>query len=305
MKNSGILYLLVGIILLGIAIALFPLRGEVLWHRVYSEYSMRDIYVTKGNTNPVVPYGFGFMGIKLHGIPGVQGILGDFDEKAQVSAASIRTNAEDVQQVYLLAPSHKVLSTGPGAKSAVAISPDGTFVAYSVATSTNTFSQKLSAWNVKIFSSLTGVTVDLGPGFAPEFFEHDGKIELLYTSMKGITVMNIASLKSFTTPFDFSDDVGFAAKISPDGKHIGLRDSATKRFGLYSVYRIASNVPLGITPIPGSVNTADDVTLTSGSVFTTQFAHGAVTIRKASYGDASIGNVLYTFPADAPYRFIP
>jgi hypothetical protein len=119
----------------------------------------------------------------------------------------------------------------------------------------------------------------------------------MYTSAAGITVTDVKKLTSFTTPFDFGDRVGFVAKISPNGKYIAIRDRATRNFSVYEVYRMASDVPLGIRPLPAVVQEADDIAL--------GFAEGRVTVRKVPYTGKTNGEVFYTFPAGGPYFFIP
>lgn len=293
------------VIVLLIAAAFIPVRGDALWHRVYAAYQLRGLFTAQGNREPVAPYTFGVMDIKPYDPKGVEGALGDFTEAGGVRVAIVRPSEGGVAQVRQLSPTVHALSDEPGAKAIVAVSPDGEYAAYSVASSTDQFSSRLSSWDVVLVALSTGESVTLGSGFGPQFFAHEGKTWLLYTTMNGVTVMNIAERKSFATPLSFADEVGFMAKISPDGSHIALRDGASGRFGIYEIPRIDSSLPLDITPTEAQVDAADDVTLSRSGIYATRFADGVVTVDSIPYADLSQRKNIYTFPSDAPYRFIP
>jgi hypothetical protein len=295
-----------GLVLIAVLIvaAWIPIQDDYLWHRAYAVFELRNVHLTEGNSEPIAPAKFGFGGIMPYTVKGASGILGDFAEAHGTRIAVMRASASEAAQVYELAPAKRTLSSGSGAKALAAVSPDGTLAAYSVA-STSEFAPNLSAWNVRLVDLSTGLDVDLGPGLGAEFFVRDGKTWLMYTSAAGITVTDVKKLTSFTTPFDFGDRVGFVAKISPNGKYIAIRDRATRNFSVYEVYRMASDVPLGIRPLPAVVQEADDIALLNNAAHTLGFAEGRVTVRKVPYTGKTNGEVFYTFPAGGPYFFIP
>ncbi len=308
-RKALIASVIVGVLILLAVIAALPVGGDNLWHRAYAVWQLRGMQVAEGFDASVEPQSFGLTGLTPYVVEGVKEgeTLGDYAYASGVTAAVLRTAAGDPGQVYFLGKERRALTDSDGAKALVDISPDGNFVAFSVATSSDTLPTTLSGWELHLYNLSEGTDVNLGTGIGAQFFERDGKIWLLSTNPEGLSVTDVESMKGFTTTtFEFLDDISFIARISPDGQHIALRNSANNQFGLYEIYRLDSNVPMGIRPLSADLSSFADVALAEGGLYGATFpdSEQEVEIQAVSYDDESQGGTLYSFPTDAPYRFM-
>jgi len=295
------------IIIALIAVAFVSVGGDKLWHRLYAAWELRDVQVAPGFSEISQAYSFGLSGLKAYSLTKDSTSTGDY-ASAHGTKVAVEAQKEGADgQVYLLGKNGRALTDYPGRKAVLAVSPDGKFVTYSVATSTTAVG-KLSSWRIHLYDLKAEKDTDLGPGFGGQFFERDGAPWLLYTTADGISVIDTATLKGFTTDsFDFNDDVAFMAKTSPDGTYIALRDSARLAFNLFKVTSISTSLPLGLEPLSTDVSGYSDILLTDSAAFGISDAaltkDDTETIERIPLSGGAM-RTLYTYPATAGYRFM-
>ncbi len=300
------------IVLLALSAAAFiRIDGFTMIQRVWASFELRDVHVAERNYTSVSVNRFGIMSLSPVTFKSVPGTLSDFAEAKGVKVGIVKLADTGAQEVVLLNSDPAVLTGSGSAKASLAVSPDGKLIAYAVQTSgTQEFSPVLSTWTVRILNHETGTDTELGTGFGPQFFTHDGVPYLLFTTPEGVQVVDTSTneYRAYTTSFDFDDRIEFAARIAPDGSYIAMRDTATKQFSLYEIYRVAANMPLGINPTGVDLVGLLDIAFANGSVYGVDSFNagieGGVAVLRVDPKSTEEGKLIYLFPATSDYRLI-
>lgn len=292
------------------ALLLVRIGGIGFYDRAMASFVLRDTVIAERSYESVAPSRFGLSGLKPIELSGVTGVS-DY-ARAKGTEAVIAKDAEGVPQVFLLNRENVALTGSPAAKASLAVSPDGKYIAYASRTDGESeYTPELSAWSMQVISIADGSVATLGTGFAPSFFTRDDATWLLYTSADAITVTKVeeGSFVAFSTPFEINDDVWFAAKASPDGQYLALRDAATRQFSLYGIRRATADLPLGLDPLTTDLVGLYDVAFAGGSVYGIDAfdagIEGGVAVLKVDPSSDVEGKSVYLFPASGNYRLIP
>ena len=298
------------VLALGALAALLFIRfdGFTLAERVAAQAELRGIMVADRSFESIAPQSFGLMKLMPHEVAGVSGTLGDYATGGKVEAVIVRS-AEGASEVWLLGTEPRVLASGTAAKAALAISADGSFVAYAARTDGSAaFAPYKSGWTVHLIELESGRDIELGSGFDPEFFVRDGVSYLLFTTADSIVVNSLAdtaSIAGFITPFELSDAIDHTARISPNGMHLALKDPATRQYTIYSVYRVAAGMPLGLEPHANPATRYTDIIFTNDAAYgIDNLTQGSASVWKISLGGEAIETKRYTFTTQYPNRFI-
>lgn len=300
----------IGVLILVIAVALAFVRigGYTLFDRVGATAELRGIMIGERSFETVTPRTFGLTELLPKNIE-VSGTLGDYAAAGGTEAAIVRQADTGVTEVQLLGKEQRILASSPAAKAAVAVSHDGSFVAYAARTDgTPGFAPALSSWTVHLVDVSSGSDIELGTGFDPEFFVRDGVPYLLFTSAEGLVVNSLAqrdTFSGFITALELSDTVDHAAKISSDGSYLALKDPATRQHTIYSVYRVAINLPLGIEPNMHPANRYTDIIFADGVAYgIDNSVQGSATVWKIDLSGSTAESRRYTFSTEFPNRFL-
>lgn len=293
------------------ALLLVRIGGIGFYDRASAMLALRDIAVAERSYESVAPSRFGLSGLEPIALPGLTGVS-DYAH-AKGTRAAIAHDANGVPQVFLLGRDPVPLTGSDAAKASLDVSPDGKYIAYAVRSDgASSYAPELSAWSVHVLTVADGTDADLGSGFGPTFFARDGATWLLYTGADALTVARVGeegTFTSFSTPFEVVDDVWFAAKASPDGRYLAFRDAATRQFGLYSIYRVTVDMPLGLEPLGTDLVGLYDVAFAGGSIYGVDSfdggIEGGVAVLKVDPQSDAEGKPVYLFPASGNYRFIP
>lgn len=293
------------------AAALIRVDGFSVLDRLRAGFELRDVRTVERNYSSVSVNRFGIMSLAPVEFDSLPGTLSDYARGRNVEAGIVLLAGTDAHEVVLLDSTMSVLTGSASAKASLAVSPDGSLIAYATRTSgAQTFSPLLSEWTVRILDRETGSDTELGTGFGPQFFMQDGVPHLLFTTPEGIQVVDVSTneYRAFTTPFDLDDRIEFAARVAPNGKYLAMRDRVTQQFSLYEIYRVASNIPLGIEPTGADLVGLLDVVFAGGSVYGVD-SHdggidGGVAVLRVDPKSTEEGKPIYLFPASTDYRLI-
>lgn len=189
---------------------------------------------------------FGLFGYK-DVTPMVSGYLSDYARAGKTKVAVVLNESGTAQDIAVLSDAGRMLTTDGAGKAALAVSPDGTEVAYAVVTGApagTLFDIKTVLWSVRTTNLETGDSWTIGEGFGPQYFERDGKTYLLFTSSRGIVVADLEARTTQTTLMVTPGVVDYTARISADGMYLAMENGVTKKTDLYTVKSIAAPLSL-------------------------------------------------------------
>ena len=204
---------------------------------VYLIRSEKDVRVSEARYESITVQSFGILGAMKTALPQYEGSLADYAEGGSIKAAIITNN--DVDEVYLLSGSQKQLTSDGTKKAALAVSSDGSTLAYAALTNPREdgFILSTARWTVRVVDIASGTSRDLGAGFAPEFFVRDGVGYVLYTTPTSLAVFNLLEKNGFETLFFTPSAIDYTARVSENGEFFAIRGSGTAQ---HSIYRIDS-----------------------------------------------------------------
>jgi len=287
------------------ALMVIPVGGMTAWQRIVAHVELQGLVIADRNYESTTLKRFGPFGMKEYPVE-VPGTLGDYDEAGKTRVAIVGSEETGAQELWLLGKEPRVLTGSGSAKAAVAVSPDGSKVAYAARTDGGKeFENSFSDWTVHLFDLEAGTDTEIGNGFGPQFFMRDGDVWLLHTASSSVTVTNMETLQGFSTPFDLVDRIEFTPRISPDGSQIALRDTATREYNLYSVYSVAVDTPFGIEPIESEFDNLIDIAFRGKSVYGITFPKdGAVSLLRVNPTPGPDG-IIHTLMSSMNQRLIP
>ena len=299
------------VLIVVVAAALIRIDGFSVLDRLRTAFELRDIRVAERNYASVSVNRFGILSLSPVSFDELPGTLSDYARAKGVEVGIVNLTDTGAQEVVLIDSDMSVLTGSGSAKASLAVSPDGSLVAYAARTSgAPEFSPLLSAWTVRILDRETGSDTELGTGFGPQFFMREGVPYLLFTTPEGVQVVDVSTneYRAFTTPFDVDDRIEFAVRVAPNGSHLAMRDRVTQQFSLYEIYRVAANLPLGIEPTGADLVGLLDVAFAGGSVYGVDSydggIDGGVAVLKIDPKSTEEGKPIYLFPASTDYRLI-
>jgi len=236
----------------------------------------------------------------------VAGTLSDFARSGKYSVAIVKNDESGAQDVHLLAPVSKVLTTDGVGKSAVAISGDGTYVAFSERADMSVgskFTPQISAWQVVVMNAESGEKKYYGEGFAPQFFSKDGESYVLFTTRMGVTIVNTTTLASRSMVFINPGVVDYSAIVSGDGAYLAVPNGISRILDIFTLNLTETDFSvslLGVAPAP-FVNSAFVGNSIEGVV---RNEDGSLVLRVIDPNQATLLGSSYVLPEAPYYRII-
>ncbi|MDB5245407.1 MAG: hypothetical protein JWN90_512 [Parcubacteria group bacterium] len=216
---------------------------------------------------------FGIKGIHTVSVP-VPGRMYDYARGGHTEAA-LAVLPSGTQDAYLIQSGKATALTSDGrVKSSIAVSADGSMIAYALHTheATSTLAVDFFApkdWTIELIKKdgTDPKTIDIGYG--PQFFTMGGHEHLLYTTERGIQLVDLVTNthQDIHVSFGVKTSIHVAA-VSPDGEYVALPDVGSG-YALYSlVYTdgLARLNPVGALPEVTGAVTFKGSTLLSATV---------------------------------------
>jgi hypothetical protein len=217
------------VLLITAIVLLFLVVGAAVYAYVSfaNDFAFRGVRYLAGSFEERALYELNWMGEGKEVTLPAPGRVIDYDRSGNVEAAILLSDAG--QQVYLLeADMPRVLVPGAGIRSSLAVSPDGTRIAYAERITEDANATPLAfydpaSWEVHVVDIQSGDNTVLGTGYAPQFFVRDGTSYVLYTTSVGVTVRNLSSDMEQVLTLDLGDSRGlFPVVVTEDGQQIAL-----------------------------------------------------------------------------------
>lgn len=298
-SRRSIISITVAIIVVALIITGVAYRNDVV-----TAYLLRDVHFSEAQYRDVRVQQIGLFGASTNNVAGKE-TVGDYASSRGVRAA-ILSNPDGTQEVVLLSDHNRKLTSDGLQKATLAVSPDGTTLAYAALTQPRekeTFSSFTGRWTVRLVDIATGKSTDLGVGFAPEFFTRDGNNYLLYTTPTQLAVYDLKKNSTIGTDFFTPSAVDYTAHISPDGAYLAIRSAVSGKFDVFAVTGVDGF--LALSPI-GSIHTQLTDVEWVGSVAygLTESVAGRVHILTVDPKNVALEVVVGTFSGSKYYRFI-
>lgn len=230
------------------------------------------------------------------------------------ATASIIMPENEIGNVLVLENSgqSQQLSDASSIKDAVAISPDGAYVAYAelnLQFGSTLYSENVSDWNIKLLHVATQEVISVGVGFAPYFIGENGTT-LVYSAENGIAGYDIASKETFLVLPELAVEYTvYATHVSPDGSFLVPYNSVTRK---YNVFAITEASPLEISAVGNVARSFEKIAVTNNAVYGIQRNQetNEHTLWRSALSESFLSVVpeelLYTFTLDViPYQIIP
>ncbi len=170
-------------IVAALAVFFVPVKGTPLYERFMLARSLTGLMLAEQGYESIAPRSFGVFGLKGRDIE-VEGKLGDYVSVPGTEIAIVRS-ISGAQEIVRLSPDAQALVRDPSDKANLAVSEDGTRIAYA------SLSGEDASVHVLVWNREDGVVTDYGAGSAPQFFMRSGQSMLLFRSATGFAAAAI------------------------------------------------------------------------------------------------------------------
>lgn len=191
-----------------------------LW---YGWWQLQHTYVLQGTgaTSSVAKVG-------LFGMEPVTSSLGPIAEFAHVGttgyALILGSDNKSLNVARISDKQSLLLTTDGGTKKALALSPNGAYIAYAqLGTSAqDPANSTVTDWNVRILDTRSNTTEVLQHAYAPQFFVKGGNLFVSYVTPTGMDIKNLSTRQISHASVLISGDIMHPTKISADGSMIAV-----------------------------------------------------------------------------------
>jgi len=242
---------------------------------------------------------------------GAPGTVVEYKEAEDVAVAILRSDdalPRPTTEVYVLGDTPRALTDDGYAKAGLAVSHDGTKVAFARINedrSYQQFSSLLSDWMIVVVDVATGEQEEVGTGFGAQFADPANAGVLLYATEEGVQAVDVVSGAVAVNEFVEVASAHYTPSVSPDGSHTLVYNPETQR---YAVFEITSLFPsLTLTPVSQISDALVHAVMQNDTVYGIAKGEGdALELRAYAVGDLSTGRVVRSLPAgNQIYQLIP
>lgn len=239
------------IIVIIAAFLITPVRATIahVWFQLTASEEAKQLIVAGGNPGMPTKFqtfaAFGREELMLS----VEGLVIDYAERDGIRIASVANPAAMSSELYLLGETAEQLTQDLYTKTEIAISHDGSRIAYSAPAEKRFigpfFSLVPQDWTVMVMDLATREITEVGQGHGAEFADPNDSSKILYSSPAGLTLVDIDTGERTVNGNVPTFNASFPVRISDDGTKALVLDSTA---GTYSVYMIERE-SLVLTPI--------------------------------------------------------
>lgn len=205
-----------------------------------------------------------------------EGIVSEYLKRGSMSVGIVRTltatstetnsyRAFDTD-VVILSEGRQLTDDGIR-KTSLAIASDGTQIAYAYVDSENQLANdnpQPADWSVAVVSVASGEVMRLGKGTAPHFVDSAAGRVIVFVTTDGLAVYDLSTGASSSYNAPAFQDALTSLAVSPDGKHLLVRDRGTEQ---HAVYAIGQAVPSLTLTLVGYVPSLIAATLSNERVY--------------------------------------
>jgi hypothetical protein len=249
---------------------------------------------------------FGLLGLKEERLA-VSGVLNDYAEYGNIKVAIVTDAETKAQDVFLLGPKNKKLTEDGIGKVAVSVSSDGKYIAYAQRADRavgGEFSPQISSWSIIVTEITTGTQMDLGQGFAPQFYKSsDGSTRVLYTTRTGVSSVDLATRAVRSIDFLNPGIIDFSATVSRDGQYLAVPNGVSKVFEIFRLTDTNTEFSVALVNIGPSPSVHGALT-GNRLVGVSRTDDGTASLWTAGYSPEDKKITPFTLPANSHYRVV-
>lgn len=228
-------------ITLAVGIALLAV---LLLGAAFAMKSLSTTYLFEGQYVSGKVMKLGMFGLKDKDVA-VSGQLSDYAMGGNTRAAIVRNAETGAQDVVVLEPKEVQLTSDGIGKAAIAVSTDGAHVAFSRRADNQVggdFAPQISRWEVVVVRTADNSVLELGQGFAPQFFTKGGVQYVLFTTRYGVSIADVATGAAKTLAFINPGVIDYAAIVSADGTYFAVPNPVSRAYDIFSLVSMTPEV---------------------------------------------------------------
>lgn len=240
-KTPAFIGLALIIIVAGAAFLITPIRAQVahVWFYLTSSEEAKQLIVAGANPGEIGKFAtFAFSGREEMVFP-VEGLVIDYAERGTVRVASVANPATMTSELYLLGDEPVQLTEDRYAKTGIAISHDGSRIAYSAPANKLLggpfFSVQTEDSTVMVMELATREVTEVGVGHGPQFVDANDPSKIIYSSAEGLVLHDLAAgliaVNSLFPPLS----TGYPVRISDDGTKALVFNSEQSQYGIHTI----------------------------------------------------------------------
>lgn len=226
------------------------------------------------------------------------------DLESASSRAGVTAGVSGTDLVIMRGNKRDVLFSDPEHKGSVAVSPDGSAVAYA-SMIPGSVEEGVARWYVKQVDVTSRQVSILGIGYAPQYVLRDGKTYVFYTTPDGITLVDVSTGEELKNPVMVEGPERYAAIASDDGAYLSIRDALV---GQYSVYRVDGTKAdhLSFSALRQLPKEVVSTVFRAGKLYTVSTTEAGQEILVYASPDAAEPSLHIALPpSSAPYELLP
>ena len=243
-KNRRVLFIICAVaalVLIAAVLLLTPIRATMshAWFYLTAPEEAKQLIVAGANPGEIGKFAtFARSGREEIQFP-VEGLVIDYAERGSVRVASVANPATMTNELYLLGDTPVALTEDRYTKTGIAISHDGSRIAYSAPANKLLggpfFSVQPEGWTVMVMDLATREITEVGAGHGPQFIDADDASRIIYSSAGGLVLHDLDAGVVATNDLFPPLSAGYPVRISEDGSKALVFNSEQSRYGIHSV----------------------------------------------------------------------
>lgn len=240
----SVIILVIAVLLVAVALVAFlitPVRASIAhtWFFLTAPSEAKKLIVAGAHPGEIGKFQNFALSGREEMVVDVEGLVIDYAERGPVRIASVANPGAMTSELYLLGDGSVQLTEDRYAKTGIAISHDGSRIAYSAPAEKRFmgpyFSLKPEEWTVMVLDLATREIIEVGSGHGPQFVDPNDASKIIYSSAEGLVLHDIDSgviaVDSLLPPLN----AGYPVRISNDGTKMLIFNTEQNRYGIYSI----------------------------------------------------------------------
>lgn len=240
-KKKALIGLILITAVLVVAFLISPVRATIahVWFYLTASEETKQLVIAGGN--PGVPTKFKTFTPfgREEMVFGVEGLVIDYAERANVRIASVANPKTMTNELYMLKDTPVLLTEDLYTKTDIAISHDGSHIAYSAPAEKRLtgpfFSLRAEDWTVQVMNLATREITDIGLGHGAQFVGTGASLKLLYSTTEGLVLVDLDTSERVSNENVPAFSASHPIRVTSDGSKVLIFDPSLSTYRVYSI----------------------------------------------------------------------